>query len=210
MRRPGPASRAYDRFNYEDEIPIRGGRRLLEIRFHGRGGQGAVIASTMLASALFDEGKDVQAFPYFGVERRGAPVTAFLRMDDRPLRIRSEISEPDVVVVLDTFLMKYVDVTAGLKPGGVLLVNSSKGPEVYRKNPSLKVATVDATGIAIRHGVGSRTTPIVNTAILGAMVKVLGIVKLESVLKSIRASVPVKKEENAASAQEAYDKVVVG
>ena len=181
----------------------------MEIRFHGRGGQGAVVASTMLASALFDEGKDVQAFPYFGVERRGAPVTAFLRMDDRPLRIRSEISEPDVVVVLDTFLMKYVDVLAGLKPGGVLIVNSSKGPEAYKKGNSLKVATVDATGIAIKHGVGSRTTPIVNTAILGAMVKVLGIVRIESVIKSIRASVPVKKEENAASAMEAYEKAVV-
>lgn len=164
----------------------------------------------MLASALFDEGKDVQAFPYFGVERRGAPVTAFLRLDDRPLRIRSEISEPDVVVVLDTFLMKYVDVTAGLKPGGVLIVNSTKAPDFYRKGTGVRVATVDATGIAIKNGVGNRTTPIVNTAILGAMVKVLGIVKLESVLKSIRANVPVKKEENAASAQEAYEKVVVG
>jgi len=164
----------------------------------------------MMAGALFGEGKDVQAFPYFGVERRGAPVTAFLRMDDRPLRIRSEISEPDVVVVLDTFLMKYVDVTAGLKPDGVLIVNSTKGPAAYKRSPSLKVATVDATGIAIRHGVGSRTTPIVNTAILGAMVRVLGIVKLESVLKSIRETAPVKREENAASAIEAYERVVIG
>lgn len=164
----------------------------------------------MLASALFDEGKDVQAFPYFGVERRGAPVTAFLRMDDRPLRIRSEISEPDVVVVLDTFLMKYVDVLAGLRQNGVMIINSAKGPDAYKRNIGQKVATVDATGIAIKHGVGSRTTPIVNTAILGAMVKVLGIVKLDSVLRSIRASVPVKKEENAASAMEAYERAVVG
>ena len=168
-----------------------------------------MIASTILASALFDEGKDVQAFPYFGVERRGAPVTAFLRMDDKPLRIRSEISEPDVVVVLDTYLLKYVDVLGGLKAGGMILINSSKGPESFRGTIRQKVATVDATGIAIKHGVGNRTTPIVNTAILGGLVRMLGIVKIESVVKAIRNSVPVKKEENASAAMEAYERTVM-
>ena len=187
---------------------MRGGKSLLEIRFHGRGGQGAVVASTILATALFEEGKDVQAFPYFGVERRGAPVTAFLRMDDKPLRIRSEISEPDVVVVLDTYLMKYVDVLGGLKIGGVILINSGKGREAFA-GIRQKVATVDATGIAIKHGVGSRTTPIVNTAILGGLVRALGIVKIETVVKAIRSSVPVKKDENAAAALEAYERTVM-
>ena len=182
---------------------------MLEIRFHGRGGQGAVVASTILATALFEEGKNVQAFPYFGVERRGAPVTAFLRTDERPLRIRSEISEPDVVVVLDTFLLKYVDVLAGLKQAGVVLINSPKGPEAYKEKIRQKVATVDATGIAIKHGVGSRTSPIVNTAILGGLVKLLGFVKIETVVKAIKDSVPVKKDENAAAALEAYERTVV-
>ena len=182
---------------------------MLEIRFHGRGGQGAVVASTILAAALFEEGKDVQAFPYFGVERRGAPVTAFLRMDDRPIRIRSEISEPDVVVVLDTFLMKYINVTGGLKPDGKILINSSKPPAAFKDGISQTVATVDATAIAISHGVGSRNTPIVNTAILGGLVHLLGIVKIESVVKAIKMAVPVKKEENAAAALDAYKRTVV-
>jgi 2-oxoacid:acceptor oxidoreductase gamma subunit (pyruvate/2-ketoisovalerate family) len=181
---------------------------LLEIRFHGRGGQGAVIASTIFATALFDEGKNVQAFPYFGVERRGAPVTAFLRMDDRPVRIRSEITEPDLVVVLDTFLMKYVNVALGLKPDGRILINSPKKPEMFKEFKN-KVATVDATGIALKHGLGSKMSPIVNTAIIGAMVKLMGIVKLESVLSAIKYGVPVKKEENAAAAKEAYERLVV-
>jgi len=181
---------------------------LLEIRFHGRGGQGAVIASTIFATALFDEGKNVQAFPYFGVERRGAPVTAFLRMDDRPIRIRSEITEPDVVVVLDTFLMKYVNVAMGLKPDGRILINSSKKPEMF-KDFKHKVATVDATAIAIKHGLGSKMAPIVNTAIIGAMVKLLGIVKLDSVIGAIIYAVPVRKEENAAAAKEAFERLVV-
>jgi 2-oxoisovalerate ferredoxin oxidoreductase gamma subunit len=182
---------------------------VLEIRFHGRGGQGAVVASTILAEALFEEGKNVQAFPYFGVERRGAPVTAFLRMDDRPIRIRSEISEPDVVVVLDTFLMKHINVVGGLKPDGKILINSGKPPGDFRDGIKQTVATVDATGIAISHGVGSRNTPIVNTAILGGLVRLLGIVKMDSVVNAIKSSVPVKKEENAAAALEAYERTVI-
>ena len=183
---------------------------MLEIRFHGRGGQGAVVASTILATALFDEGKNVQAFPYFGVERRGAPVTAFLRVDERPIRVRSEITEPDVVVVLDTFLMKYINVVQGLKPDGRLLINSPRPPSDFRDGIKQSVATVDATGIALKHRLGSRTSPIVNTAILGGMVRVLGIVKMDSVLRAIRATVPVKPEENAAAALEASERTVVG
>lgn len=182
---------------------------MLEIRFHGRGGQGAVVASTILAAAIFEEGKNVQAFPYFGVERRGAPVTAFLRMDDRPIRIRSEISEPDVVVVLDTFLMKHINVVGGLKPDGKILINSSKQPQAFKEGIKQTVATVDATSIAIGHGVGSRNTPIVNTAILGGLVRLLGIVSMDSVVKAIKYSVPVKKEENAAAAREAYERTVI-
>ncbi|MEM2868882.1 MAG: 2-oxoacid:acceptor oxidoreductase family protein [Thermoplasmata archaeon] len=182
---------------------------MLEIRFHGRGGQGAVVASTILATALFEEGKNVQAFPYFGVERRGAPVTAFLRVDDKPIRIRSEITDPDAVVVLDTFLMKYVNVIQGLKPQGKILINSPKPPSAFRDGIKQTVATVDATGIALKHRLGSRTSPIVNTAILGGMVRFLGIVRMDSVVKAIKATVPLKPEENAAAALEASERTVV-
>ncbi len=181
---------------------------MMEIRFHGRGGQGAVVASTILATALFSEGKNVQAFPYFGVERRGAPVTAFLRVSDRPIRVRSEISEPDVVVVLDTFLMKYIDVFAGLKPDGRALINSPKPPSAFQTGVKQRVATVDATGIAIKHRLGSRTSPIVNTAILGGMVRFLGIVEMDSIVRAIKSTVPVKPDENAAAAIEASERTV--
>ena len=102
-----------------------------ELRIHGRGGQGAVIASKVLAVALFREGRCVQSFPAFGVERRGAPVTAFLRVDDAPVRLRCEVAEPDALIVLDPTLIDAVDVTAGLKPGGSILINSERAPEHY-------------------------------------------------------------------------------
>jgi len=94
------------------------GGSVIEIRFHGRGGQGAVIASELLAQAAFLEGKHPQSFPFFGVERRGAPVTAFTRIDDAPIQIRTSITAPDIVVVLDSGLMRTINVIAGLKPTG--------------------------------------------------------------------------------------------
>ncbi|MEM3493904.1 MAG: 2-oxoacid:acceptor oxidoreductase family protein, partial [Thermoplasmata archaeon] len=98
---------------------------MYEIRFHGRGGQGAVIASNLLAEAFFIEGYDVQAFPYFGVERRGAPVTAFTRADTKPIRVKMQIYEPNYVVVLDPSVMLKTDVTSGLKQGGFVLINTT-------------------------------------------------------------------------------------
>jgi 2-oxoacid:acceptor oxidoreductase gamma subunit (pyruvate/2-ketoisovalerate family) len=175
-----------------------------ELRFHGRGGQGTVVASKLLAVALFIEGRQVQSFPMFGVERRGAPVTAFLRVDDAPILLRCEILDPDDLVVLDATLIGAVDVTAGLKPRGSILINSDRPPEDY---PSLlerfRVATVDASSIAIRHGLGSKTQPIVNTAILGAFATESGLVRLESVCAAIREEVPMHVEENVAAAMEA-------
>jgi 2-oxoacid:acceptor oxidoreductase gamma subunit (pyruvate/2-ketoisovalerate family) len=140
-----------------------------ELRLHGRGGQGTVIASKLLAVALFLEGRQVQSFPMFGVERRGSPVTAFLRVDDEPLKLRCEIQEPDDLIVLDPTLIGATDITAGLKPGGRILINTDQAPEDF---PQLlerfHVSTIDATGIAVRHGLGGKSQPIVNTAILGA------------------------------------------
>jgi 2-oxoacid:acceptor oxidoreductase gamma subunit (pyruvate/2-ketoisovalerate family) len=175
-----------------------------ELRIHGRGGQGAVIASKVLASALFLEGKSVQSFPAFGVERRGAPVTAFLRLADGPIQLRCEVAEPDDVIVLDPTLLKAIDVTQGLKPGGTILINSDRPPETYAALAKrFVVSVVDASEIARRHGLGSKTQPIVNTAILGAFAASSGLMRLESVCTSITEAIGQRPEINVAAAREA-------
>ncbi len=179
-----------------------------ELRLHGRGGQGTVIASKLLAVALFLEGRQVQSFPMFGVERRGAPVTAFLRIDDKPLLLRCEINAPDELIVLDPTLVGATDVTAGLKPGGSILINSDESPESFTKlTGRFRVTTVDATGIAIRHGLGAKSQPIVNTAILGAWSAYSGLVGLDTVCAAIREEVPMQIDENIAAATEAAEAV---
>lgn len=180
---------------------------MLEIRTHGRGGQGAVVASEILAAAFFKEGKHVQSFPTFGVERRGAPVAAFTRVDEQPIRLRCEVYEPDHVMVLGETLVESVDVTAGLKKGGWVIINTELPPSEFDFPKKYRVATVDASSIAVRHGLGTVTSPIVNTSILGAFCKVTGTVRIESVADSIREYLPVKWEENVKAAQEAYSKV---
>ncbi len=179
-----------------------------EIRFHGRGGQGAVIASNILANAAFLEGKDVQAFPYFGVERRGAPVTAFTRLDDKPIRIKFFIYNPNYVIVLDESLLKAVDVTAGLKDPGVVVINSTRTPEEMGMT-QYKVATVDATSIALEVGLGSKVAPIVNTIMLGAFSIATSEIKLDSILESIPSQVPIKADENTAACKKAAEDVEV-
>ena len=180
---------------------------MLEIRIHGRGGQGAVVASKALAQAFFLEGRYVQAFPDFGTERRGAPVRAFVRTDEKPILVRSNVYEPDHVMVLDPSLIKAVDVVSGLKKGGWILINSDIKPAAY-KFPGYRTATVDATKIALKHRLGSPTSPIVNTAILGAFARITNLVRIDSVANGIKEFVPVKKEENAAAAEEAYEAVI--
>jgi 2-oxoacid:acceptor oxidoreductase gamma subunit (pyruvate/2-ketoisovalerate family) len=180
---------------------------MIEIRFHGRGGQGAQMASKVLAVAFFHEGFYVQSFPAFGVERRGAPVMAFLRVDRKPIQLRVNIYKPDHLVVLDPTLIGAVDVTSGLRPKGWILINSSQPPEVFGHLEDFQIGTVDATSIAIRYGLGSRTSPIVNTAILGAFSKVTGLVGIDSVALSIREELSAKKDENAKAAREAYQEV---
>ncbi|NPA47046.1 MAG: pyruvate/ketoisovalerate ferredoxin oxidoreductase subunit gamma [Thermococci archaeon] len=182
---------------------------MIEVRFHGRGGQGAVTAANILASSAFKEGKYVQAFPFFGVERRGAPVTAFTRIDERPIRIKTQIYEPDIVVVLDPSLLDTVDVTAGLKDGGTVIVNTEKSKEEIlsklKKKPA-KLALVDATTIALE----VLGLPITNTSILGAVAKATGLVKLESVQDAIKEVFSGSLgEKNARAAEEAYNKTQV-
>jgi 2-oxoisovalerate ferredoxin oxidoreductase gamma subunit len=181
-----------------------------ELRIHGRGGQGAVVASKLLAVALFHEDNWVQSFPAFGVERRGAPVTAFLRLDRAPIRLRCEIMEPDDIIVLDPTLVEAIDVTFGLKQGGGILINTPKPPAEYpRLQERFRVVTVDAGAIATKHRLGSRTQPIVNTAILGAFAAASGLVSLESVCRAIREEVPQHPEANEAAAREAAAAVVI-
>jgi pyruvate ferredoxin oxidoreductase gamma subunit/2-oxoisovalerate ferredoxin oxidoreductase gamma subunit len=184
---------------------------MIEIRIHGRGGQGAVIASQILAEAAFREGMHVQAFPSFGSERRGAPVAAFVRLDTEPIRVRTEIYEPDGLIVLDQslILQKLVDVTQGLKEGGWILINSSHPPERFADLGDYRVATVDAARIAVEHRLGSITAPIVNTAILGAFSTFTGLVGLDHIAEAIHATVPVKPEANVAAAREAAQAVIV-
>ncbi|MEO0270278.1 MAG: 2-oxoacid:acceptor oxidoreductase family protein [candidate division WOR-3 bacterium] len=182
---------------------------MIEIRFHGRGGQGAVVASKVSAIAAFKGGYYPLAFPQFGVERRGAPVTAFLRVfnPDEKLFLRCNIYSPDIIVILDTSLLEMIDVTEGLKENGKIIINSPKNPEDFNFKGNFKVYTVDATEIAVKYKLGSRTQPIVNTSILGALAKVSKIFGLEELKYAIEEEVSVKKEENIKAAEEAFQSV---
>jgi pyruvate ferredoxin oxidoreductase gamma subunit len=161
---------------------------LKEIRFHGRGGQGAVTSSQTLATAAFTEGKYSQAFPNFGVERRGAPVLSFTRIDDRPINVRSQIYEPDYVIVLDASLVANVDVSAGIKPDGVLIINSNKAPEQLGIKGSFKAYSFDVTKVAM-DVIGK---PFVNIASLGAFAALTGEVKLDSLKKAVNQTMGKK------------------
>jgi len=150
---------------------------MIEIRLHGRGGQGGVTSAELLARAAIDRGRFAQAFPSFGPERRGAPVIAFVRVDDKQIRLREKISEPNIVLVLDPTLLDIVNVAEGLKDGGVVVVNSSKPlAELKQKYGWARAASVDADTVAVEElGV-----PITNTTMLGALLKASEIVPVES------------------------------
>jgi 2-oxoacid:acceptor oxidoreductase gamma subunit (pyruvate/2-ketoisovalerate family) len=181
-----------------------------EIRFHGRGGQGTVVASKVLAVAIAMEGKYIQAFPEFGVERRGAPVVAFLRISEGEIYEKSRIYEPDHIVILDPTLLGSVNVTEGLKEGGWIIINTERRPEDVSIEGSFRIATIDAYRVAVKHGIGSKTAPIVNTAILGAVNRILDLCKQESLSEAIRKEIPIKKEDNVAAASESYEMVSGG
>ena len=184
---------------------------MIEIRLHGRGGQGAVKAAEILARAAFYDGKVVQSFPFFGVERRGAPVQAFTRISDDVIRIHSYIYEPDILVVLDPTLIgaEGVNILDGLQENGKVIINSTKKPEDFdfHGQNGIKVFTVDATKIAIEHKLGSSSAPIVNTAIVGALAKVTGLVTIESVKKAIFDTIPIYQEKNAAASEATFNQV---
>ena len=165
---------------------------MYEIRFHGRGGQGAVVASIVLASAFFKEGKFVQAFPSFGAERRGAPVVAFTRVSDQEIRERFGIYEPDCLIILDSSLTRREAIASGLKKGQWIIINSDKRPEDYQFLGPYRVATLDANSVSLKYGLGSSSVPIVNTTILGAFSKVTQTVTIESIVEAVRENAPSK------------------
>ena len=182
---------------------------MVEVRIHGRGGQGAVAAAHVLALSLFREGKWVQAFPHFGVERRGAPVAAFVRFDTQPIELRCHIYTPDYVIILDPTLSDLPMAVEGVKPDGAVLVNSPGQPEELDQLKAYRAATVDASSIALKHGLGSPASPIVNTAILGAFARFSEIVSCESVIESIKELIKRKTEQNIAALKESYENLRV-
>jgi len=183
---------------------------MFQVRFHGRGGQGVVTAAELLSVAAFLEQRHAQAFPSFGSERMGAPVVSFCRIDDKEIRLREPILEPDALIVQDPTLFKGIDVCLGLKPNGYLLVNSHRSltdlrlDAIAKQLPAGHVLTVPASDLALKH-VGR---PFPNAALLGAFAHLTGIVHLKSVAAAIRGAFGEKiAEANVAAATAAYDMV---
>jgi 2-oxoacid:acceptor oxidoreductase gamma subunit (pyruvate/2-ketoisovalerate family) len=180
-------------------------KKLLEFRWHGRGGQGAWTASELLARTALAEGKYIQSFPEFGPERMGAPVTAFTRISTEPIRIHCSVYDPDVVVVLDATLLKAVPVTAGInQDDDVIIINSADDPAKVREDLKVekgKVWAVPATEIALK----ILGVPITNTALLGAVARATSIVTLEGIEKAIKERFKEQlAEKNFAVIKEAY------
>jgi pyruvate ferredoxin oxidoreductase gamma subunit len=178
-----------------------------EIIFHGRGGQGAVAGADILADAAMREGKYSQSFPTFGPERRGAPVMAFTRIDDKPIRVRCQIYEPDYVIVLDATISKVQNLTGGLKPDGSVVINTPLSAQQVADQKIVtkgKIYPIDASSIAMR----VFGNPLLNTVILGAFSAATNEIKLESLFEAIEARFPKAiAEKNIQAMEEAYNKV---
>jgi pyruvate ferredoxin oxidoreductase gamma subunit len=180
---------------------------LLEVRWHGRGGMGAVTSAELVARAAISEGKYAQSFPSFGPERRGAPVLAFLRISDGFIRVRTNIYEPDIVVVLDPGLLRAVDVTSGLKDTGKVIINSRKSPEQLKSEFGYKwpIATVNATRIAaVTIGL-----PITNTAMIGSLLKVTEAIRMDSLIEQLRERFGARAKGNIEAMKRAYEETVI-
>ena len=181
---------------------------MIEIRFHGMGGQGSVMGAMMLAEAAFSEGKYAQKIPMYGGMRRGGDVTVFLRLDDKPIRRTCGIYEPDAIIVLDPALINVPAVREGLKKGGLAVVNDVRSPDEVDLGVDLsKVATVDATGI-FTEVFGPRAIPITNTTVLGAVSRATGWVKLDSLFEPIMHLFPGRVGElNVEACKRGYEAV---
>lgn len=184
---------------------------LTEIRFHGRGGQGAVIASWILAYGFFWEGKHAQAFPTFGAERRGAPVEAFVRVGESFPHLRSKVVNPHYVVVMGEKLVRSVDVASGIRKSGFMLINSTRDPEHFGfLEGDFELKTMDVNKIAVRKGLGSKTSPFINTAILGALAGYTDLIQRDGLTAGIRKFVTTQTEKNIEAFNEAYEQARKG
>ncbi len=180
---------------------------MLQIRIHGRGGQGVVTAAEMLSIAAFEQGRHAQAFPSFGSERTGAPVVAYCRIDDRPIRLREPILAPDVLIVQDPTLLHQVDVFQGLRPEGYVLINSSKSfhglglADIEARYHKERLTTLPASDIARRH----LGRPLPNAVLLGGFAALSGLVTMEAVAHAIARKFPAPlAQANTAAAREAF------
>lgn len=175
-----------------------------EMRIHGRGGQGNVTLGEFLAEAAFEDGLYAQAFPMFGSERHGAPVTAYVRISDAPIRIREQIYQPDDIIIQDASLFVAVDVLEGLKDGGLIIINTPRGRERFDIPDRFRVVTVPATELAIEI-VGK---PIINTIMVGAFAAASGLIKLEALVNSVRERYPGELgEKEIVAMRKAYEQV---
>ncbi|HEU4422956.1 MAG TPA: 2-oxoacid:acceptor oxidoreductase family protein [Pilimelia sp.] len=177
---------------------------MFQVRIHGRGGQGVVTAAELLSVAAFAEGTHAQAFPSFGSERTGAPLAAFCRLSDRPIRTREPVVSPDCVIIQDATLLDHDGVLGGLQPGGYVLVNSADPAPLPAAHGDAVVIAVPATELALRH-IGR---PVPNAALLGGFAALTGRLRLASVLRAIRERFPLRLADgNVAAAREAYELV---
>jgi len=173
---------------------------MFEIRIHSRGGQGGVTAAKLIAQAAFHDGKYATAFPFYGAERRGAPVVSFVRISDAPIKVYSQVRSPDMVIVLDASVMDATDVLAGLKEGGEVVINAAEAP-IIAGHP---VHAVDLTGIALAQKLVVAGSPILNTPVLGALAR-LGLVSKESAIAAIAET--FSDPRNVEAAKAAYAEV---
>lgn len=180
---------------------------LHEIRWHGRGGQGAVTSAKLLAAAAFETGfTGVTSAPTFGAERRGAPVTASTRMSDEPIRVYSQVTQPDIVVVLDESLLAVGGASAGLKPGGIVVVNTTRPADELGLPEGARVFSADVTGAAEAAGVIVGGLPMVSAAMLGSVAKATGLVTMESVESAIAGAFgPGPAAKNIEAARTAFE-----
>jgi len=179
---------------------------MIEVRFHGRGGQGAVTSVEICAVSAIEDGKFAQGFPSFGPERRGAPVQAFLRVSDKPIKLRSKIYEPDIIVVLDPSLVEAENPTQGLKKAGTIVINTGKSPrDVKNMFPGFRVAVIDAYTIA-RDELG---TPIANTTMIGALVKATNLISMKSMENSLNERFGRLAQKNINACRRAHDETVI-
>lgn len=182
-----------------------------EILWHGRGGQGVVVAAQILAEAAYLQGfKGVTSAPTFGPERRGAPLTASTRISDEPIRTFSQIEQADIAVVLDDTLFKVVDIRSRLSEGGLIIINTPLPVEQLEFNGCLDMATVDAVGIALKHYLMKEGAPVINTPLLGAVARATGLVTLDNIEKALQGKLPREAvARNFSTVKDAYDKTII-